>query len=186
MKDTAPQRATILVVDPDGDRRARLLRDLGAEAECLSAETGAAALKECQDNFVEVAIVACGRTRPRASRFSTRWRCIGPKPCASRLPRSGTAGLPEDLYQVCEGALPAEGMRRMLRNAVQLFRVRRENDRMSFEMRFMARKPGARPTGAPASMTRGWASRASCAAPPPPWPPPWPRRGTWRASTSPS
>jgi hypothetical protein len=26
MKDTAPQRATILVVDPDGDRRARILR----------------------------------------------------------------------------------------------------------------------------------------------------------------
>jgi threonine dehydrogenase-like Zn-dependent dehydrogenase len=64
MKDTAPQRATILVVDPDGDRRARILRDLGAEAECLSAETGAAALKECQDNFVEVAIVACGRNAP--------------------------------------------------------------------------------------------------------------------------
>jgi two-component system response regulator HupR/HoxA len=53
-------------------------------------------------------------------------------------------GLPDDLYQVCDGAMPPEGMRRMLRNAVQLFRVRRENDRMSFEMRFMARKPGAR------------------------------------------
>jgi hypothetical protein len=59
------------------------------------------------------------------------------------IAEDGTAGLPDDLYQVCEGRMPPQGMRRMLRNAVQLFRARRENDRMSFEMRFMARKPGA-------------------------------------------
>jgi two-component system response regulator HupR/HoxA len=143
MKDTAPQRATILVVDPDGDRRARILRNLGAEAECLSAETGAAALKECQDNFVEVAIVACGRNAPEGIPLLDEMAVHWPETVRIAIAESGTTGLPEDLYQVCEGALPAEGMRRMLRNAVQLFRVRRENDRMSFEMRFMTRKPGA-------------------------------------------
>jgi hypothetical protein len=145
MKDTAPQRATILVVDPDGARRARLLRDLGAEAECLSAETGAAALKECQDSFVEVAVVACGRDAPEGIALLDEMAVHWPETVRIAIAEDGTAGLPDDLYQVCDGRLPAEGMRRMLRNAVQLFRVRRENDRMSFEMRFMARKPGAGP-----------------------------------------
>ncbi len=145
MKDTAPQRATILVVDPDGTRRARLLRDLGAEADCLSAETGAAALKECQDNFVEVAVVACGRGAPEGVPLLDEMAVHWPETVRIAIAEDGTAGLPDDLYQVCNATMPPEGMRRMLRNAVQLFRVRRENDRMSFEMRFMARKPGSAP-----------------------------------------
>jgi hypothetical protein len=84
---------------------------------------------------------------PLLDEMAVHW----PETVRIAIAEDGTAGLPEDLYQVCEGAMPAEGMRRMLRNAVQLFRVRRENDRMSFEMRFMARKPGAAPdAGAPA------------------------------------
>jgi DNA-binding NtrC family response regulator len=94
MKDTAPQRATILVVDPDGDRRARLLRDLGAEAECLSAETGAAALKECQDNFVEVAIVACGRNAPEGIPLLDEMAVHWPETVRIAIAESGTRACP--------------------------------------------------------------------------------------------
>jgi two-component system response regulator HupR/HoxA len=145
MKDTAAlQRATVLLVDPDGARRDRLARDLGAEADCLVVATGADALKACQENFVEVALVACGTDAPEGAPLLDEMAVHWPETVRIAIAEDGTHGLPDDLYQACDATMPPEGMCRMLRNAVQLFRVRRENDRMSFEMRFLARPPGAR------------------------------------------
>jgi hypothetical protein len=133
------------VVDPDGDRRARILRvTWGRRRTASSAETGADGAEGMPGQFRR------GRHRrlrpdapegiPLLDEMAVHW----PETVRIAIAEDGTTGLPDDLYQVCDGAMPPEGMRRMLRNAVQLFRVRRENDRMSFEMRFMTRKPGAR------------------------------------------
>jgi two-component system response regulator HupR/HoxA len=149
MKDTAPKlRATILVVDPERDRRERIARIMGDEAECLTVATGAEALKECQQNFVEVAMVACGAEAPEGLPLLDEMAAHWPETVRIAIAEDGTPGLPDDLYQVCAGPMGRENLRRMLRNAVQLFRVRRENDRMSFEMQFMSRKPGATPVDA--------------------------------------
>ncbi|MCU4654194.1 sigma 54-interacting transcriptional regulator [Roseibacterium sp. SDUM158016] len=151
MKDAGhDQRATVLLVDPDGTRRERLRGQLSREAECLSVGTGAEALKECQENFIEVAMVACGNDTPEGVPLLDQMAAHWPETVRIALAEEDARDLPDDLYQICRGDLPPEGMRRMLRNAVQLFRVRRENDRMSFEMRFMSRKAGpAAPPEAP-------------------------------------
>lgn len=146
MKDAgAPQRATILIVDPDARRRGRLSREAGEEAECLAVETGAEALRACQENFVEVALVACGQDAPEGAPLLDQIAAHWPETVCIALADETASGLSETLYQVCRGGMSPDALRRMLRNAVQLFRVRRENDRMSFEMRFMSRKAAPPP-----------------------------------------
>ena len=140
MKDTvATLRPTVLLVDPDAGGRARLGGVLDAVADCLAAGGGAEALKVCQDHFVEVAVVAAGPDAPEGVALLEQIAAHWPETVRIAIAPEGTAGLPEDLYQVCPGTMPPAGMRRMLRNAVDLFRVRRENDRMAFEMRFLSR-----------------------------------------------
>jgi two-component system response regulator HupR/HoxA len=141
MKDAAPDlRATVLLADPDGGRRARTAGLLGDEADCLAVPTGAEALKVCQEHFVEVAVVACGTDAPEGVALLEQMAAHWPETVLIAMTDPEGPALPDDLYQVCRGGMGPDALRRMLRNAVQLFRVRRENDRMSFEMRFMARK----------------------------------------------
>jgi len=137
MKDETALRPTVLVVEPDATARSRLQGVCAGKFECLDAASGAEALKSLQDNFVEVVLCSTG---PRAPEGAALLQEIGdhwPETVRIALcPPDENRDLPDGLYQIIPPDMEDDGIVRMLRNAAQLFRVRRENDRMSFEIRF--------------------------------------------------
>ncbi len=148
MKDQAALRPTVLVVTPDASERARMEAVCGAHFECLTAANGAEALTHLQEHFVEVVLCATGEDAPEGvallEEISRHW------PETVRIaqdPLGMAQKVPEDVYQVITTDMGADPLLRMLRNATQLFQVRRDNDRMSFEMRFLAQRPAAPPPG---------------------------------------
>jgi two-component system response regulator HupR/HoxA len=150
MKDGAALHPTILIVDPDPVARDRLAAQCATGFDCLMAGSGAEALKALQDHFVEVVLCVTGETAAEGTALLEEIGSHWPETVRIAISRGDDpAPLPADLYQVVTDTLSQSALTRMLRNAAQLFRVRRENDRMSFEMRFLTRKPAA---SAPANL----------------------------------
>jgi two-component system response regulator HupR/HoxA len=147
MRDEVAFRPTVLLVAPDGGTRGRLVSGLSGGIDCIAVDTCAKALALCQENVVEVALCVIGAEAPDGARLLEEIARHWPETVRIAVTENPTGPLPGDLYQAISPDMPAAGLTRMVRNAAQLFRVRRENDRMSFEMRYLRR--GATPTPAP-------------------------------------